>query len=420
MTRPPRVVFAHYDMPNDVGGVSSWIQTLVPDLRTRGIDARVHIANSSNSIPGPNISHLQAAGVPIRWAKPANTFQARVHQCIDWLNIERPDIYVPNCVLAALYAAGYARAHGLPTIGVLHSDDPSNNAIVEDFVVKDQATRFSSVVAVSSYIQQRIESLEIPNLSCHRIPCGVAIPTKKAARTSNTFRIAYIGRLAEEQKQISKVAMSLCEAATAHPTLEALIIGDGPARQSVESIVARSTVSNRVKVTGRLSPAEVLETLPSLHAFVLLSDYEGLPVSLLEAMAAGVVPICLKMRSGVEEVIQSRTNGILVTDRDGNFQAAVSHLLSDTEAWRTYSLAARATVETQFSLEICHRAWVKAIIALVECGSQTRYPLPLPRKVALPHPIFAWQEPDLLEQLLPSIMPLRNWAGRKRQSLFRR
>jgi glycosyltransferase involved in cell wall biosynthesis len=406
-------------MPSDVGGVSTWIQALAPDLRRRGLDVRVHISNGHDQ-PGPNIRHFEAQGVPVRSGKAPQTMLGCVRQCVDWLNLDRPDIYIPNSVLPAYYAGGYARQFGLQTVGVLHADDAYFAAIIEEFVAKNPQSRFSAVVPVSDYLRRRVESFGIPNLRCVRIPCGVPVPQGRTAFDPQHFKIVYLGRLVEVQKQVSKVTRALCEAASRHPSLEAIIVGDGPARGSVEQIVREHPHGNRVRLTGRLNNREVYDLLQSMQAFVLLSDYEGLPVSLLEAMATGVVPICLKMRSGIQEVIQHGTNGFVVEDRDESFQAVVSRLMADPAIWEACSTAARATVEREFSMENCHQKWFELLTSMAESLPAVRYPIPMPSKVPTPHRDFGWNEPDALERLFPFTTPLRDRVGRWRRTLMKR
>jgi glycosyltransferase involved in cell wall biosynthesis len=415
---PLRIVFVHYDIPVDVGGVSTWIRALVPDLRRLGFDARVHICNSDDR-PGPNTLHFESLGVPVRWAKAPRTMLACVRQCIEWINLDRPDIYVSHCVMPSYYAGSYARGFGVQTIGVLHNDDDFTATVIKEFVAKDPSSRFSSVVAVSDFLRSKVNGLGIPNLMCHRIPCGVPVPEKTTRYDPGRFKIAYVGRLAEEQKQISKVTRALCESVARHPSVEAIIVGAGPDRGNVEQIIREHPHRNRVRLTGRLDNREVGELLQGVQALVLLSDYEGLPVSVLEAMAAGVVPICLKIRSGIAEVVQSGVNGFLVNDREEDFQAAVARLIAEPATWLACSEEARRTVEREFSMEACHRKWV---FALTELAKQLptvprSYPIPLPTKVPAPHPDFHWRD-DTFDRLFPFATPWRNSLGRWRRKLL--
>ena len=407
-----KVVFCHYDLLHDVGGVSTWIQALVPDLRRQGLDIRVHILSGDNE-PGPNILHFQRLGIPLSWAKSPPTLLQGVKQCVSWINQDRPDIYVPNSILPAAYAGAYASQFGLKTVGVLHSDDSFFSGIVEELVAKENIGRLSEVVAVSDFLQRKVEALGIPNIPCHRIPCGVPIPDSSTKFELNRFRIAYLGRFTEEAKQVSKVTRSLCEALSRHPNLEAVMIGDGPARPSVEKIIAAHPDKARIQLTGLLSNQEVFSILKDIQALVLLSDYEGLPVSVLEAMATGVVPICLNVRSGLKELLISGENGLIVEDRGESFQRAVGSLINNPELWNKCSHQARRTVAAQFSREICHEKWYTVLSRLGQTsGKFIPYPIPVPKRTPTPNPLFRWHEPDALDLLLPALTPVRDRVGR--------
>ncbi len=133
-------------------------------------------------------------------------------------------------------------------------------------------------------------------------------------------------------------------------------------------------------------------------------------------MATGVVPICLKVRSGIHEVVQSGVNGFLVNDREEDFQAAVSRLVAEPRTWQACSEQARRTIEHEFSMEACHRKWVSAIeeTAGQPAAALRSYPIPLPTKVPSPHPNFHWRD-DPFDRLLPFAVPLRNAIGRWRR-----
>ncbi|MFM7831780.1 MAG: glycosyltransferase, partial [Planctomycetaceae bacterium] len=99
---------------------------------------------------------------------------------------------------------------------------------------------------------------------------------------------------------------------------------------------------------AQLSTADVL---------LLLSDYEGLPIALLEAMACGLVPIVSKMRSGIPELIQHMVNGIVVDDRSDSVLNSVRMLNADPELRQRLSAAARNTVLERFSHQRCADGW---------------------------------------------------------------
>jgi hypothetical protein len=94
--------------------------------------------------------------------------------------------------------------------------------------------------------------------------------------------------------------------------------------------------------------------------------------------------------------------------------------MADPATWQACSVGARTTVEREFSSESCHQKWFGLLTRMAESRPVVRYPLPLPTKVALPHPAFGWNEPDALERLLPFATPLRDRIGRWRRTLMKR
>src|SRR5687768_17384159 len=83
----------------------------------------------------------------------------------------------------------------------------------------------------------------------------------------------------------------------------------------------------------------------------------------LEAMSVGLVPICLKTRSGVDEVISHMKNGIVVRDRDNSFSDAVSYLVRNPEAWSSFSAAGRQTILERYSHERCLAQWKNLLLS---------------------------------------------------------
>lgn len=328
----------------------------------------------------------------------------------------QPDIYVPNCIVPAYFAAGYARQQGVHTIGVLHSDDPFYWGIVDEFIKGKPAFRLSAAVTVSKFLQDATAAPTRQNkILTRRIGCGVPLPNEIAQRSDGVFRLIYSGRLEEEQKCISKVTHSLCAAVKQNPGVEAWIAGEGNARNNVEQVIHASGVDPRsVKLLGRVAPAEIYSLLNQCHALVLLSDYEGLPVSMLEAMAAGVVPVCLNMRSGIQEAIQPGVNGLIVKDRGGDFLSAIQSLRVNEALWTKLSTNARETVKREFSEDICAAAWGELLRSFAPRPSGCIVKMPTSIRLPRRNPKFG-----IYDQRLALLSRLRMTLGYYRRRLVR-
>ena len=316
-----------------------------------------------------------------------------VRSFVEFLEESQPDVYVPNCIVPAYFAAGYARRSGIPTVGVLHSDDPFYWGLVDEFIKGRPDFRVSAVVPVSTFLETEVTSTAAAlGVTVCRIGCGVAIPARTAEPPSSVFRLVYVGRLVEEQKRVSDVTTALCAAAQDIPNLEAWIVGEGCARDTVENIIQKKG-NGRVRLLGRVDNANIYDVLAQCHGLVLLSDYEGMPISMLEAMAAGVVPICLDVRSGIREALEHGVNGLIVKDRAVDFISAVKALKGDTVRWQSLSRAARETVRQRYSIEECACQWVR-LLRRLNSARAARASFNAPKVLRLPprNPKFGHQD----------------------------
>jgi colanic acid/amylovoran biosynthesis glycosyltransferase len=359
-----KIAFSTYDRAEDIGGVSSWLQRLLPRLQASGLTVEVHVL-SFDGRPGVNCAAFERQGIPFRWQPWDGDTRKAVRRCLAMIQAGQPDVYVANSMPQTYYAAGIARRQGLATVGVLHSDHSFYRGVVEQFANGLADFRLSAVVAVSNFLEAETKVAvgdNLPILRC--IGCGVPVAETSARPAEEVFRLVYIGRLEEEAKCISEVTLALCAAARQNPTVEAWLVGDGTERAKVEQIIQTSGVGARVKLLGRVELANVYPILSECQALVLLSDYEGLPVSVLEAMSAGVVPVCLDVRSGIREAIKPGVNGLIVRDRNEDFLAAIQTLHQDPELWAKLSANARTTIRERFSDDICTAAWVDLLRSL--------------------------------------------------------
>src|SRR5262249_8032149 len=159
-------------------------------------------------------------------------------------------------------------------------------------------------------------------------------------------------------------------------------------------------------------------TLFRSHTVVLLSDWEGLGLVLVEGMACGVVPIGLRRpHSGAAEVIEDRVTGLLVDDRDDAFVAAVRRLRGDLALWERLSRSARAKAEAEHSDEVCTARWHELLLELVNSRA-SRKPLQIPRRLRLPpvHPALAlpWLDARLPQPHQRLIRRVRHFVSRVR------
>jgi len=135
------------------------------------------------------------------------------------------------------------------------------------------------------------------------------------------------------------------------PGVRYRVIGDGPERGALEGLAAALGISDRVELTGQLAPAEALAALRGAWAMALPSTEEAFGVAYIEAMAAGIPVIGRAGEPGPEEI--AAAGGGIVLVAPGTLTSALRELLEDGGRREALALAARETVQREFTWERC-------------------------------------------------------------------
>jgi glycosyltransferase involved in cell wall biosynthesis len=127
-------------------------------------------------------------------------------------------------------------------------------------------------------------------------------------------------------------------------------IGGGPLIEQSRACAAQLGLLDRTEFLG--DSCSVRELLPNAHVFALISRYEGLPISILEAMCAGL-PIVATDTGGVSEAVRNGWNGLLVgRARENTLRDALESLLGDPGLRKSFGMNSRALFESAFTADV--------------------------------------------------------------------
>lgn len=246
-------------------------------------------------------------------------------------------------------------------VGWHHSDITYNNRILTHF--EPIIARFA---AVSNEIQRKLSTFipyrisDIANIP-YGVPVAEEIP-KRSPLAGRPVRLIYTGRMEHEQKRILSLVAMAEELERRGIAYELTLVGDGPAATEIDQRIAPLKAVHRI---GAASPEKVAALLDEHDAFVLGSRYEGLSVSMLEAMAAGCVPIVTRVQSGASQALEHGVSGLLAqASPDETDEQAGTALADAVEVFLTGNPEAMATAawkaaSEKYSIEnhtdaVCH------------------------------------------------------------------
>ncbi|HKG95623.1 MAG TPA: glycosyltransferase [Gemmatimonadaceae bacterium] len=153
------------------------------------------------------------------------------------------------------------------------------------------------------------------------------------------------------------------------PNLSCVIAGEGELDAELKSAARELGVDDRVRFVGmRLDLPQLLKVF---DLYVLPSEWEGLPMAILEAMGSGC-PIVATDVGGLRTAIESDVNGRLVPPRDPQALAdAIAGLLASPETRRRYAAEAKGTFHERFSAEAMTRRYEKLYLRQAERVTRT-------------------------------------------------
>ena len=159
--------------------------------------------------------------------------------------------------------------------------------------------------------------------------------------------ILNVGRLTPEkaQKNLVKAAAIMAP----HPEYRFFIAGEGPCRSELEQLISENGLSGRFTLLG--SRPDVDRLLNAADLFVLYSDTEGMPVSLMEAMSAGL-PCVASNLEGIAQLIPDERYGTLIPSGDVELLAeTIEKTLSDPQKAAEQGRSAGCRIRESFSLD---------------------------------------------------------------------
>ena len=205
--------------------------------------------------------------------------------------------------------------------------------------------RVDRLIVLGERWREFFASIGVPADRIVVLPNPVALPARLPLRLPRSqVRFVYLGLIAQR-----KGTFDLIEALALLPPeyrarLRLIVAGKGE-MQRLRELVARHGLESCVELRDWIGPAERDQLLASAHAFVLPSYVEGLPMSLLEAMAWGLTPISTPVGS-ISEYVRDGVNGWLVQPGAvAQLAQAIERVVKDEAQCACMGELARAAVE---------------------------------------------------------------------------
>ncbi len=195
----------------------------------------------------------------------------------------------------------------------------------------------------------------------HIVHCGIDpqlfTPRSHQGRAE---KLLFVGRLTAV-KGLGVLFKALTAVKLSHPQVHLTVVGDGPDRALLETQVRELGLQQNVSFVGYRTQDQVRQHLAETDIFVMSSFAEGVPVVLMEAMAAGVAVIAPRI-AGIPELIDDGQNGYLTPPGDvQTLTERITTLMQDAELRSRFAASGTQKVQEHFNLHH-EAAWLGRIM----------------------------------------------------------
>lgn len=309
----------HLCAPAEVGGLERVVQGLSIEGVERGHTVRVVVVQHPESDLSSFLSDLERAGVETTAVRVAGRqYLAEIREIAQILERTRPDILHTHGYRCDILHGWHARRRGIATVSTLHGSSRMGGLshLFEWFQLR-ALRRFDAVVAVSKPLERELVELGVSGDRVHLVPNAWTPPEgpldrpesrdKLGLREADGPILGWVGRLIPIKGcDVFLEALGLI----VDLSWTAVIVGDGPERNSLEEWVEDQGLSDRIHFLGSVPNAARYFSAFDLQ--ILSSRSEGTPMVLLEAMGTGV-PVIATAVGGVPDMLEDGRDGWAVT-----------------------------------------------------------------------------------------------------------
>jgi glycosyltransferase involved in cell wall biosynthesis len=345
----------------DVGGA----QTVVRDLANMQVASGHQVTVYTGKL-GPASDAAGESGATVellhelRHEISPRTDRLALRRLTGLFGSDRPSVVHTHSSKGGLVGRWAARRAGVPSVYTAHGWPFQPGAAVaqrlSSFAGEFVGSRLGElVVCVSESERKNAIRLRVVAANNSTVIHNATMPftrirdDRSDALSTDPFTVVMVARFAPPKRHDLLIgALDMLP-----PGVGVVFVGDGPGEGAVKALAAR--FGSRIEFAAS---NDVEASLLRADAFVMVSDYEGLSISMLEAMSAGL-PVVVNRLDGAAEAFEHGVQGLFVDLTPASIAAGVQRLVDDRSAAETMGANARRRWQDRFSAERMHADYLR-------------------------------------------------------------
>jgi len=312
------------------------------------------------NVHAPNVEFYERArrrGLSVRMVHCQGRADLRaVRQIEEYIQEDGIDLLHTHGYKADLYGYVAAWRSHKPIVATCHNWVGGTAALgIYNHLDRLALKRFNALAAVSDSVAQRLIDSGVSPRKIKNIANGIDVELFGHAQPLPALAfdghkvVGMVARL-DLQKGFEYLLWAVRELCVAFRELKVVIVGEGPDRKAIEDMIQQCGLQSKVVLAGQHS--DMPGVYAAMDIFVLPSLNEGLPMTILEAMAASK-PVIATRVGAIPSLIKHGDTGLLVDPRDADgLRDAIANLLSDSELCGRLGAAGHEWVSQNYTSEV--------------------------------------------------------------------
>jgi len=218
--------------------------------------------------------------------------------------------------------------------------------------IKQIYPSLSNVIVLTQYEKNIYKSIGCQNVKV--IPNAYSFWPKEPAKLENK-NVLSIGHF-NDQKRRDLLVLAWKNVHEKHPDWKLIVIGEGSKKEEVINLIKKLNIGSSVLI---IPPTiKIVERYLQSSIYVMSSEYEALPMVLIEAKSCGIPCVSFDIISGPREIINNEIDGFIVPFPDTEFLAQrVNELIENEEKRREFGKEARLDASKRFVPDVVYTKW---------------------------------------------------------------
>lgn len=332
-----------------LGGAEAVVENISKVFLQKGHQV---IILSFYDLDSPRVERLQNAGADIRFLGKKPGFDVKTLKKVRRiLKEEKPDVihshlnvlkYVALSGFCTRKTANFYTVHNVANVDSTGLDKLLNIILFKWFNVMPVALSEKIKNTITGYYKINPSKVPIVLNGADLSKCE----NKTDYKLGEKIKLIHIGRFAD-QKNHHEILKAFKIVSKKYPNTVLQLVGDGENREIIENYIAQNSLLNAVELLGLTG--NVFQYLNKADIFLLPSLYEGLPITLIEAMGCGL-PCAASKVGGIPDIIEDGKNGIFCESFCDSIASKLIEFIENEQLRKTCGTNAKETAKN-FSAE---------------------------------------------------------------------